>query len=111
MKRVTDEDLIWKALADPLRRQMLDELAGGPKTTGDLVAQFDHLCRTSVMKHLEILVDAGLVIASKKGRTRWNCINHLPLSTICQRWLNQHTKQMSKSIASLKELTESPFAS
>lgn len=104
-----DEDRIWKALADPLRRQVLDVLADGPKTTGDLVARFDHLCRTAVMKHLEILVDAGLVVVSKTGRTRWNFINHMPLSTVCERWLNQHTRQRAKSIARLKELIEKPL--
>ncbi len=109
MKSDIDQNLIWRALADPVRRQILDELADGPKTTGDLVGRFDHLCRTAVMKHLDVLVNAGLVIVSKKGRTRWNCINHVPLSTVCERWINQHTKQMAKSMARLKELIEGPI--
>lgn len=109
MKITTDKDLIWRALADPLRRQILDELADGPKTTGELTARFDHLCRTAVMKHLEILVQADLVLVTKKGRTRWNCINCIPLAQVCERWLSQHTQRMAKSISQLKKLVESPL--
>ncbi len=59
------------------------------------------------MKHLEILVQADLVVVSKRGRTRWNCINHQPLSLVCERWLTKHTKRMATSLAQLKELIES----
>ena len=103
------DEKVWKALADPVRRSILDQLSSGPKTTGDLVAQFDHLCRTAVMKHLEILVSADLVVAVKSGRVRLNCINPVPLANVCERWLNQHTRRMTKSLAKLKEIVELPL--
>lgn len=100
------ENQIWRALADPVRRAILDQLAEGPKTTGDLVAYFDHLSRTAVMKHLEILVSAGIVIVARSGRTRWNHINPVPLLNVCERWLTGHTKRMSKALQQLKRITE-----
>lgn len=102
------DEKVWKALADPVRRSILDQLATGPKTTGELVLKFDHLCRTAVMKHLQILVGANLVVAVKSGRIRLNCINPVPLAGVCERWLNSHTKRMSQSLARLKEIVELP---
>ena len=54
----TDEktEAVWKALADSTRRAMLDSLAEQPLMTGELVDQFDRICRTNVMKHLDVLV-------------------------------------------------------
>ncbi len=105
----THEDQVWRCLADPARRQILDLLSDGPKTTGELVTCLDHLCRTAVMKHLELLVKADLVVVSRQGRMRWNCINPVPLATICERWLTPHTKRMTRSLAQLKKLVESPL--
>ena len=58
-------DLIWKALADATRREVLDLLAERPLTTGELVERFPDLCRTNVMKHLDVLTAANLVIVKK----------------------------------------------
>lgn len=103
------EDRIWRALSESIRREILDQLAEGPKTTGELVAHFDHLCRTAVMKHLEVLVRADLVLPVKRGRTRWNCLHSVPLVDVCERWLSQHTRRRAKSLASLKEIVEQPL--
>ena len=56
----TEDDRVWRALSDGRRRQMLDRLAEAPMTTGELVSEFEPLCRTAVMKHLEVLVAAGV---------------------------------------------------
>src|SRR2546426_761327 len=65
---------VWKALADPTRRAILDALRKGPRTTGDLCGRFD-VTRFAVMKHLAVLEDAGLVLARRQGRERWNHLN------------------------------------
>ena len=104
------EDAIWRALAEPVRREILDLLAVAPRTTGELVSHFDSLCRTGVMKHLDVLVSADLVIVAKSGRTRWNHLNPIPIEGVCQRWVNGHVKQMAKSLIRLKSfLEEVPF--
>ena len=53
MLATKSDDTIWRALADPVRREILDLLAVEPRTTGELVAHFNSLCRTGVMKHLD----------------------------------------------------------
>jgi DNA-binding transcriptional ArsR family regulator len=108
MKVDTHEDLVWRALADPLRRAVLDRLAEQPLTTGQLVEHFEQLSRTGVMKHLEILVAAGLVIVVKSGRVRWNHLNPIPLENICGRWLNHHSKRMAAALNRLKGVVEDP---
>lgn len=99
-------DRIWKALADGTRREILDVLAERPCTTGELVARFDHVCRTNVMKHLGVLVDANLVIVRRDGRVRWNHLNPTPIQAVCDRWVSKHVKGMASSLARLKEHVE-----
>ena len=101
-------DLIWKALADPTRRRVLDALASGPLTTGELVAKFDHLCRTNVMKHLDVLENANLVIVRREGRTRWNHLNPVPIQRVCDRWVSKHVKRIASSMSRLKDQVERP---
>ena len=73
------DDRIWRALADPVRRTLLDALAIAPRTTGELVEAESQLCRTAVMKHLDVLVAAGLVVVRREGRRRWNYLNPVPI--------------------------------
>ena len=72
---------MWKALADETRRAILDILRKSPRTTGELAAQFP-VTRFAVMKHLRVLVDAGLVLVERKGRKRWNVLNPVPIRRI-----------------------------
>ena len=106
MKIDLAEDLIWRALAEPIRREILDVLSAAPRTTGELVAHFDSLCRTGVMKHLDVLVAAELVIVAKSGRTRWNHLNPVPIERVCQRWVDGHMKRIARSAIRLKEVIE-----
>jgi len=84
-----DLDTIWKALADETRRQLLDALIDGPKTTTELVVRFPNLSRFGVMKHVEVLRGAGLITTRHKGRSRINSLNALPIYHICARWLSK----------------------
>ena len=106
MLATKSDDTIWRALADPVRREILDLLAVEPRTTGELVAHFDSLCRTGVMKHLDVLVLANLVIVEKNGRTRWNHLNPVPIEQVCQRWVNNHVKRLARSLTRLKSIIE-----
>ncbi|MCA9125861.1 MAG: winged helix-turn-helix transcriptional regulator [Planctomycetales bacterium] len=108
MKNPTAEvDLVWKALADSTRRSILDLLAERPLATGEVVARFEKaLCRTAVMKHLEILVQAKLVIVRREGKMRWNYLNPVPIQQVCDRWVSQHVRQVASAVSRLKELTE-----
>lgn len=99
-------ELVWKALADPTRRRVLDLLSDAPLTTGDLCEQFPDLCRTNVMKHLDLLVEAGLVVVRREGRFRWNHINPVPIQQICERWTSRHTAGLASSMLGLKRQLE-----
>ena len=107
MSATSDEnDAIWKALADATRRQVLDALAERPLTTGELVERFETLCRTAVMKHLEVLVSAGLVIVRREGRVRWNYLNPVPIERVCERWVSRHVRGMAGALSRLKDHVE-----
>jgi len=101
------EEAIWKALADQTRRRLLDELKHEPRTTGDLCNAFPDLDRCTVMKHLEVLVAAGLVLAQKQGRNRVNHLNPAPLHAIVERWVSGHTALLANAAFRLKALSES----
>lgn len=103
----SDAELVWKALAENSRREILDCLAERPLTTGELAERFkDSHCRTAVMKHLEILVRAKLVVVRRSGRKRWNYLNPVPIQRVCDRWVSKHVKQLASSLSRLKDLVE-----
>lgn len=86
-------DLIFKALAAPVRREILDELKDRPQTTGDLCARFPKLDRCTVMQHLKVLEGADLVLVRREGRERWNHLNPLPIKAIHDRWIGAYAAQ------------------
>ncbi|MGK6312377.1 ArsR/SmtB family transcription factor [Neorhizobium sp. DT-125] len=83
-------DKIFKALAAPIRRDILDELKDHPKTTGEICARFPNLDRCTVMQHLKVLEGAGLVLVRREGRERWNHLNPLPIKAIHDRWIGDY---------------------
>lgn len=87
--RVPDSEPIWRALADPTRRAILDELRRGPRTTGTLAEAFP-TTRFAVMKHLAVLVETGLVTVERRGRERLNHLNPVPLRQVYERWVSPH---------------------
>ncbi|MCH9685969.1 MAG: helix-turn-helix domain-containing protein [Deltaproteobacteria bacterium] len=105
------EDLVWKALSDPTRRAILDQLAEQPQLTGDLCAHFGRkryggLGRTTVMKHLDVLERAQLVIQRREGRHRWNHLNPVPIQRVCDRWVSRLVRGLARSANRLKDLVE-----
>lgn len=101
-----EHDRIFKALGHHVRRRMLDDLKDQPLTTGTLVAHFPELDRCTVMQHLGVLEDAGLVIAERRGRERWNHLNPLPIRDIHERWIGPHAAGAVEKLAKLKERLE-----
>lgn len=93
-----DDDLgaVWRALGDPTRRLLVDRLGEGPKTTGDLCGLVP-ISRFGVMKHLEVLVEAGLVVVQRRGRERWNYLNAAPLQRLYERWVHPRAGAWAKA--------------
>jgi DNA-binding transcriptional ArsR family regulator len=81
------EEDVWRVLASPLRRHLLDLLSEGPRTTGDLAGAMPELSRFAVMQHLGVLTDAGLVVVRRRGRHRFNHLNPVPLRRWYERWV------------------------
>ncbi|HKE51404.1 MAG TPA: helix-turn-helix domain-containing protein, partial [Actinomycetes bacterium] len=101
-------DLVWKALADPTRRAILDLLRDQPRTTGDLAESFPALTRFAVMKHLGVLEHAELVLVRRRGRERWNYLNGVPLRAAYERWMRPYADQWADSLLRLADTVEQP---
>jgi DNA-binding transcriptional ArsR family regulator len=99
-------DPIWKALADQTRRKILDCLRDGPKTTTQLVERFPELSRFGVMKHIQVLRDAGLITTRDEGRTCVNSLNAVPIRQIFERWVSKYAEHWTKTMIRLKESME-----
>jgi DNA-binding transcriptional ArsR family regulator len=99
-------DAVWKALADPTRRQILDFLRDGPHTTTEIVSQFTHLTRFGVMKHLDVLRDAQLVSTRSEGRRRMNWLNAVPIRQIYERWVSGYQDLWASQLTGLKRSLE-----
>ncbi|MGD9858015.1 MAG: ArsR/SmtB family transcription factor [Planctomycetaceae bacterium] len=107
----SDLDHIWKALADPTRREILDCLRDGPRQTTQIVERFPHLSRFGVMKHLDVLREAGLVDTRSEGRLRINSLNAAPLRQILERWISKYEAYWANTLLRVKESAESGAAS
>ena len=99
-------DAVFKALASPIRRQILDDLKDQPLTTGSLCAHFPDLDRCTVMQHLKILEAADLLIAERRGRERWNHETAIPSQDIHDRWIGPHAAAASAQLARFKQTVE-----
>lgn len=98
-----DMDDVWKALADPTRRAILDHLRKGPRTTTHLVELFPQLSRFGVMKHLEVLREAGLVHTHGEGRRRVNSLNAVPIRLIYERWVSRYEEFWLDALLQLQD--------
>src|SRR5687768_12834704 len=104
----TDANLdgVFKALANPVRRQICDELRLRPLTTKQLCMCFPELDRCTVMIHLATLERAGLVVPVKKGRERFNYLDAMPIQAIHERWIGPHAAQAAAQLLALKQALE-----
>jgi uncharacterized protein YndB with AHSA1/START domain len=96
---------VLKALADASRWRIVTTLAEGPATTGTLAALFEQT-RFGVMKHLEVLVEAGLVLVERRGRERWNHLNPVPLALALDALNSPLSAQWTSRLTALKQAVE-----
>ncbi len=103
-------DHVWKALSDSTRREILDLLRDGPRTTSEIVEQFPDLSRFGVMKHLDVLREANLVNTRSEGRKRINSLNVTPIRQIMERWIHKYEAYWANSLLRVKEVAEEAAA-
>ena len=107
MARARDDlEPIWRALASPIRRAILDELRDGPRTTGALAERFPRLSRFAVMQHLRVLEEAELVTPRRDGRERYNYLNPVPIQRVFDRWVSRYMKPWTEALVSLQDHLE-----
>jgi len=107
LSNVSDDlDGVWKALADPTRRAILDLLRKGPRTTTQVVANFPRLSRFGVMKHLDVLRHAGLVLTREEGRLRIHSLNAVPIRKIYERWVRNYEGMWASALLRIKDQAE-----
>jgi len=98
-----DLDLVWKALSDPTRRAILDLLRSGPRTTTEIVEAFPQMTRFGVMKHIDVLRGAQLVITREEGRQRVNSLNAVPIQRIYERWVSAYQGYWSERLLRISD--------
>src|SRR5664279_1617170 len=96
-------DAVFKALADPTRRSVLDELfrADG-QTLSALEARFD-ITRFGVMKHLKVLEEAGLVVTKRRGREKLHFLNPVPIRLVHDRWVSKYAEPWTAALSDIKQ--------
>ena len=97
-----DDDRVFKALADPTRRFLLDRLfVRDGRTLTELESELE-MSRFGVMKHLRILEDAGLVTTRKVGREKLHYLNHVPIRLVHDRWISKYAEPWVGALGALK---------
>jgi DNA-binding transcriptional ArsR family regulator len=99
---VTDDDHVFKALADPTRRFLLDLLFQRDGRTLKELESGLAMTRFGVMKHLRILEDAGLVVARRSGREKLHFLNPVPIQMIHDRWMGKYREREVSALLALK---------
>ena len=102
-----DDDAVFRALADPSRRRLLDLLfASDGRTLGELEEEFD-MTRFGVMKHVRVLEEAGLVVTRKDGRATRHFLNPVPIQLVADRWVDKYRAERVTALVDLKSALES----
>jgi DNA-binding transcriptional ArsR family regulator/uncharacterized protein YndB with AHSA1/START domain len=102
-------DEVFRALADPTRRSLLDALfREDGQTLGALVERYP-MTRIGVMKHLKVLEDAGLVVTKRRGREKLHFLNPIPIRRLHDRWIDKFTEPWAAALTDLKEELENPM--
>jgi DNA-binding transcriptional ArsR family regulator len=99
-------DAVFKALADPLRREIMDRLLAQGGLSMSQLCEGHHISRFGVMKHVRVLEQAGLVITRKSGRETLHYLNAVPIQQVLSRWLGRYENAISISMLELKSRLE-----
>jgi DNA-binding transcriptional ArsR family regulator len=104
---VTDDDRVFKALADATRRHLLDRLfVRDGRTLSELESELE-MTRFGVMKHLRVLEEANLVVTRRQGREKLHFLNPVPIRLIHDRWIDKYTERQVTALVDLKNELES----
>jgi DNA-binding transcriptional ArsR family regulator len=104
---VTDDDRVFKALADPTRRFLLDALFAREGQTLTELESAVEMTRYGVMKHLKVLEEAGLVVTRRSGREKLHFLNAVPIREVHDRWIDKYTERHVAALIDLKHELES----
>ena len=103
---MTDDDRVFKALADPTRRHLLDRLfVRDGRTLTELESELE-MTRFGVMKHLRVLEEAGLVVTRRQGREKLHFLNPVPIRQVHDRWIDKYTEHRVSALLDLKDQLE-----
>lgn len=104
------DDRVFKALADPTRRLLLDRLfERDGRTLGELESELE-MTRFGVMKHLRLLEEAGLIVTRRSGREKLHFLNPVPIRLIHDRWIDKFTERRVSALTDLKRQLEGESA-
>jgi DNA-binding transcriptional ArsR family regulator len=101
-----DDDRVFKALADPTRRALLDRLFERDGRTLSELEAGTQMSRFGVMKHLRVLEDAGLIVTRRSGRKKLHFLNAVPIQQIHDRWIDKFTEGPAAALIGLKKALE-----
>ena len=99
---VTDDDRVFKALADPTRRFLLDLLFAREGQTLTELESAVEMTRYGVMKHLKVLEEADLVVTRRSGREKLHFLNAVPIREVHDRWIDKYTERQVSALVELK---------
>ena len=105
---MTDDDRVFKALADPSRRFLLDLLfRRDGRTLTELESELS-MTRFGVAKHLKVLEEANLIVTRRSGREKLHFLNPVPIRQIHDRWIDKYTERQTTALVELKNALEEP---
>jgi DNA-binding transcriptional ArsR family regulator len=95
---------VFRALADPTRRALLDRLfSRDGQTLNELCQNFPEMTRFGVMKHLSVLAEADLVITARQGRTKRHYLNPVPIEQVANRWISKYAARFTSALVALDD--------
>ena len=100
---------MFRALADPTRRSLLDELFHADGQTLHALEEHFSMTRFGVMKHLKQLEEAGLVVTKRRGREKLHFLNPVPIRLVHDRWVSKYAEPWASALSGLKERLENPM--
>jgi uncharacterized protein YndB with AHSA1/START domain/DNA-binding transcriptional ArsR family regulator len=102
-------DEVFRALADPTRRKLLDELFREDGQTLSALEEHFSMTRFGVMKHLKQLEEAGLVVTRRQGREKLHFLNPVPIRLVHDRWVSKYAEPWATALSDLKHRLENPM--
>ena len=95
---------VFRALADPTRRALLDRLfSHDGQTLNELCQNFPEMTRFGVMKHLSVLAEAGLVLTARQGRTKRHYLDPVPIEQVANRWISKYAARFTSALVALDD--------